>query len=143
MTASHPDSAIQIATRQWPVWASLRDARDELMFFRNAPDSCRKCVVPALTFSARSGHSLIWRRTDGIDRGCVKTPLLPENRRAQHDFRLSTLLWSVRMLENPAKIGMTRRLLGKFDSEFPMTNQKLLHRKNLMLHCDKTNTMLG
>jgi hypothetical protein len=58
------------------------------------------------------------------------------------------------MLENPANIGMTRRLLsfhtgstllGKFDSEFPMTNQKppLLHRKNLMLHRNKNNTMLG
>jgi len=35
---------------------SLRKARNEHIF-RNAPDSCRKRTVPALTFSAISGHS--------------------------------------------------------------------------------------
>jgi hypothetical protein len=39
--------------------------------------------------------------------GCVKTPLFPENGRAQHDFRRLAHLWSLRMLENWLKIGVT------------------------------------
>ncbi len=40
------------------------------------------------------------------DRGCVKTPLLPENGCAQHDFRRLAHLRSLRMLENSMVIGM-------------------------------------
>jgi hypothetical protein len=39
-----------------PLWVSLRKARDEHMF-SGMPDSCRKRVVLAFTFSARRGYS--------------------------------------------------------------------------------------
>src|SRR5208337_1434484 len=41
-------------------------------------------------------------------RGRVKTPLLPENGRAQHNFRRLAHLRSARMLENSTVIGMTK-----------------------------------
>ena len=96
----------------------------------------------------KSTHpSVLWRtgviqaaeRMAALHRGCVKTPLLPENGRAQHDFRRLAHLRSPRMLENSMVIGMISHSpefshslhpLRKFGSEFSMTDQKpLLHCK--------------
>ena len=88
----------------------------------------RSCKSPKFRARTKDGDQRSCPIT-AFDRGCVKTPLLPENRRAQHDFWRSTLLWSLRMLENPAKSGTTSRLpefshrlpLRKFGSELSMT----------------------